>query len=73
MALPKRYDMSMALQASIFASDAKANLFNHSSGHPQLFYILKHVASIMQRLLHSLLLHEKEDDEQMDGRPRALQ
>ena len=72
MALPKRYDMSMASQASILASDAKANLYNHGPAHPQLFYMLKHVASTMERLLNALLLHEKADDEQMDGRPRAL-
>ena len=74
MALPKRYDMSMALQASMFTSDAKANSFGHNPAHPHFFKdILKHVASTMERLLNSLLLHEKKDDEQVDGRPRASQ
>ena len=35
MALPKSYDMSMASQASMIASNAKANLFDHSPAHPQ--------------------------------------
>ena len=74
MALLKRYDMSMALQASIFTSDAKVNSFDHNPTHPHLFEdILKQVASTIETLLDSLLLHEKKDDEQVDERPKALQ
>ena len=57
--------MSMALQASIFASNAKANIrLTTVRLILNIFLdIVKHVASTLKGLLNPLLLHEKAGDQ----------
>lgn len=73
MALPKIYDMSMASQASMIASNTKLICLTTVRLILIFHDILKHVASTMKRLLNPLLQHGKEDDKQRDGWRRALQ